>query len=133
MASDLWNTDPQQGSTHHNPIPVSVMDLEEWNVTMIPVIQAMYSTDPRNHHRRDNNNDVNGENEHDTATMITLPQRGVELRDLLAVLDYPIVFRISSENIARAHAYRIEVLARAPTESMASHRFERPTHVMNTG
>ena len=88
MVSDLWKTDPEHGSTKESPIQVNMTDLVEWSFAMILAIELMY-TDPRNN---DNSNNENNDDDDASSTTnnntITLPKRGVELRDLLPVLDY---------------------------------------------
>ena len=83
MASDVWKTHPKHGSMYCLPIQVHVTDLGEWSFAMIPTIELMYK-DPRNNHNSNNENN----NDDSVTHTITLPERGVELRDLLPVLDY---------------------------------------------
>ena len=87
MASDLWKTDPERGSTEDSPIPVNMTELDEWCFAMIPAIELMY-TDPRNNDNDDAAKKHKVGNKTTNGNMITLPERGVELRGLLPVLDY---------------------------------------------
>ena len=122
MASDLWKTDPERGSTEENPIPVNMTELDEWCFAMIPAIELMY-TDPRNNQISNKNNDNDDAakkhkvgNKTTNDNMITLPERGVEMRDILPVLDYLGLINqdyISSENVDLSQVQDIPTKIRA--------------------